>query len=165
MTNLLSRLNHGLDVGGQPIGAPTAFLAGVMVNPAADDVEAELRRFEYKVEAGAEFAVTRPVFDIDAMERFLSRIDRFRIPIIAGIWPFESALNAEFMANEVPGVTVPEPLLQRMRAADADTAAAEGVRIAQELARRLRPMVQGLHIASPGGQLALALRTLEGIRP
>jgi homocysteine S-methyltransferase len=166
LTNLLTRLNHGLDVGGQPIGAPTAFFTGVMVNPAADDVDAELRRFEYKVEAGAEFAVTRPVFDIAAMERFLSRIDRFRIPILAGIWPFESVLNAEFMANEVPGVRVPDALLQRMRATDGDdAAAAEGVRIAQELGARLVTMVQGLHVASPSGRLSLALRTLEGIRP
>jgi methionine synthase I (cobalamin-dependent)/5,10-methylenetetrahydrofolate reductase len=165
LTNLLSRLNRGLDVGGQPIGAPTAFLAGVMVNPAADDFEAELRRFEYKVEAGAEFAVTRPIFEIAAMERFLARIERFRIPIVAGIWPFDSALNAEFMANEVPGVRVPDALLQRMRAAADDDAADEGVRIAQELGSRLATMVQGLHIASPGGKLALALRTLEGIRP
>jgi len=166
LTNLLSRLNHGLDVGGQPIGAPTAFLAGVMVNPGAEDLDAELRRFEYKVEAGAEFAITRPVFDIAGMERFLTRLDRLRIPIVAGIWPFESALNAEFMANEVPGVRVPDALVQRMRAAgDGAAAEDEGVRIAQELGARLVTMVQGLHVASPGGNLSLALRTLDGIRP
>ena len=100
------------------------------------------------------------------MERFLTRIDRFRIPIIACIGPFESVLNAEFMANEVPGVRVPDALLLRMRATDGDAGAeAEGVRIAQEIGRRVISMVQGLHVASPGGRLALALRTLEGIRP
>jgi methionine synthase / methylenetetrahydrofolate reductase (NADH) len=165
LTNLLTRLNHGLDVGGQPIGAPTAFLTGVMVNPAAEDFDAELRRFEYKVEAGAEFAVTRPVFDAAALERFLARID-CRIPIIATVWPFESASNAEFMANEVPGLRVPDALVQRMRAARSDEAeAAEGVQIAQELGREVVGMVQGLHVASPGGKLSLALRALDGIRP
>src|SRR5262245_55172119 len=165
LTNLLSRLNHGLDVGGQPIGAPTAFLAGVMVNPGADDIDAEIRRFEYKVEAGAEFAVTRPMFDVGAMERFLSRVERFCIPIIAGVWPFDSVLNAEFMANEVPGVTVPEPLVRRMRRVDGDQRASEeGVRIARELAVALAPMVQGLHVSSPNGKLDLALQTLSAIR-
>jgi methionine synthase / methylenetetrahydrofolate reductase(NADPH) len=164
LTNVLTRLNHGLDVGGQPIGAPTAFHVGVMVNPAADDLEGELRRFEYKVDAGAEFAVTRPVFEVASVERFLNRTARFRIPLIAGLWPFESLLNAEFMANEVPGVKVPDALLQRMRAtASEETAAAEGVLIAQELAAAVRPMVQGLHVSAPAGRLDLALQTLESL--
>jgi homocysteine S-methyltransferase len=165
LTNLLTRLNHGLDVGGQPIGTPTAFHVGVMVNPAADDLEGELRRFEYKVEAGAEFAVTHPVFDLALVERFLARTAQFRIPVIATVHPFESLLNAEFMANEVPGVSVPDRLMQRMRETDGETAAAaEGVRIAQELANGLRRMVQGLHISAPSGRLELALRTLSGVR-
>jgi 5,10-methylenetetrahydrofolate reductase len=166
LTNVLTRLNHGLDVGGQPIGAPTAFHVGVMVNPGADDQEAELRRFEFKVDAGAEFAVTRPVFAVDVMSRFLEKIDRFRIPIVAGVWPFDSVRNAEFMANEVPGVRVPDSLLQRMREADGDAAAAiEGVRIAQELGAALRPMVQGLHVSAPSGRLDLAVQTLDSLRP
>jgi homocysteine S-methyltransferase len=165
LTNLLTRLNHGLDVGGQPIGSPTAFHIGVMVNPAADDLDGELRRFEYKVEAGAEFAVTHPVFDVAMLERFLARTAQFRIPVIATLHPFESLLNAEFMANEVPGVKVPERLMQRMRDVSGDAAAAaEGVSIAQELASGLRRMVQGLHISAPSGRLELALRTLSGLR-
>ena len=165
LTNLLTRLNHGLDVGGQPIGSPTGFHVGVMVNPAADDLEGELRRFEYKVEAGAEFAVTHPVFDVALVERFLARTAQFRIPVIATLHPFESLLNAEFMANEVPGVKVPDRLMQRMRDAAGDAAAAaEGVMIAQELASGLRRMVQGLHISAPSGRLELALRTLSGLR-
>jgi methionine synthase / methylenetetrahydrofolate reductase(NADPH) len=165
LTHVLTRLNHGLDVGGQPIGPPTGFHVGVMVNPGADDFDAEVRRFEYKIEAGAEFAVTRPVFDVPAMEGFLRRIESFRIPVIAGLWPFDSLRNAEFMANEVPGVKVPEALVQRMRRADGDEAAAEeGVRIATELGATLRAMVQGLHVATPAGQLGLALRTREALR-
>jgi homocysteine S-methyltransferase len=139
-----------------------------MVNPAADDFDSELRRFEYKVEAGAEFAVTHPLFDAGAMERFLERTTRMglpAIPILATLHPFESVLNAEFMANEVPGVKVPEALMHRMRATrDDDAAAAEGVRIAQELGAALRRMVQGLHIAAPPGRPELALLTLAGIR-
>jgi homocysteine S-methyltransferase len=165
LTNVLTRLNHGLDVGGQPIGPPIAFHVGVMVNPAAHDLESELRRFEFKVDAGAEFAVTHPVFDAAALEHFLGRIAGFRIPVLATLHPFDSVLNAEFLANEVPGVSVPDALVERMRRTDSDAAAvAEGVRIAQELGTAVRSMVQGLHISAPSGRLELALRTLDGIR-
>jgi methionine synthase / methylenetetrahydrofolate reductase(NADPH) len=165
LTNVLTRLNHGLDVGGQPIGPATAFHVGVMVNPAADDLDGELRRFEFKVDAGAEFAVTHPVFDLAALEQFLERIAGFRIPVLATLHPFESVLNAEFLANEVPGVNVPDALLERMRRTDGEAAAvAEGVRIAQELGRAVRSMVQGLHISAPSGRLELALQTLHGVR-
>ncbi len=164
LTNLIARLNHGLDIGGQPIGPPTAFHIGVMVNPGAQDMEQELRRFAYKVEAGAEFAITRPVFDAGAFERFLARIEGARIPVLAGIWPFESALNAEFMANEVPGVTVPDALVDRMRrTATAAEAAAEGVRIGQELVARLAPMIAGVQVYSPSGRLELALGVLDAV--
>jgi homocysteine S-methyltransferase len=165
LTNVLTRLNHGLDVGGQPIGPPTAFHVGVMVNPSADDLDNELKRFGYKVEAGAEFAVTHPVFDLAAIERFLARTANVRIPVIATVYPFESVLNAEFMANEVPGVKVPEAVMRRMRATGSDEAAArEGVRIAAELAAALRRLVQGLHISSPSDRLELALQTLSSVR-
>jgi methionine synthase / methylenetetrahydrofolate reductase(NADPH) len=165
LTNVLTRLNHGLDVGGQPIGAPTAFHVGVMVNPAAGDLDAELRRFEFKVDAGAEFAITHPVFDAAALEQFLERVAGFRIPVLATLHPFESVLNAEFLANEVPGVSVPDALVERMRRTSGEAAAvAEGVRIAQELGSEVRSMVQGLHISAPSGRLELALRTLDGLR-
>jgi homocysteine S-methyltransferase len=165
LTNVLTRLNHGLDVGGQPIGPPTAFHIGVMVNPAADDLDSEVRRFEYKVDAGAEFAVTHPVFDPAAVERFLDRTAQCRIPMIASLHPFESVLNAEFMANEVPGVKVPDAIMQRMRATASDAAAAEeGVALAQELGVALSRLVQGLHISAPSGRLDSALQTLAGIR-
>jgi methionine synthase I (cobalamin-dependent)/5,10-methylenetetrahydrofolate reductase len=165
LTHLITRLNHGLDIGGQPIGAPTALHTGVTVNPGARDLDHELRRFAYKVEAGAEFAVTRPVFDPAVFERFLGRIADMRIPLIAGIWPFDSVLNAEFMANEVPGVTVPDQLVERMRATgSASEAAAEGAAIGREIAEALRPMVQGVLVSSPGGRLPLALDVLDGVR-
>jgi homocysteine S-methyltransferase len=161
LTNLINRLNHGLDIGGQSIGAPTAFHAGVMINPSRD-VDQEVRRFEYKVAAGAEFAVTRPIFDVAAFERFRARVSGFRIPIIVGIWPFDSALHAEFMANEVPGVTVPDALVQRMRRTDsAEAAVREGVAIARELAALLGPMAQGVQVFTLSGRLDDALAVLD----
>ena len=165
LTHVMSRLNHGLDVAGQPIGEPAALLAGVMVNPAAVDLDRELRRFEYKVEAGAEFVVTRPIFDVAAFERFLTRIAHLHIPVIAGLWPFDSALNAEFMANEVPDVVVPVTLVERMRAAvGAEQAVAEGAKIAQELLAELRPMTAGVVISTPSGLVERALAVLDSAR-
>ncbi|MGH7593922.1 MAG: bifunctional homocysteine S-methyltransferase/methylenetetrahydrofolate reductase, partial [Gemmatimonadales bacterium] len=132
LTNLVARLNHGLDPGGNPIGAPTRFVHGVGVNPAASDMERELRRFAWKADAGAQFAMTQPVFDLRQLEAFVPRADELGVPIIAGIWPLVSLRNAEFLANEVPGVTVPTETLTRMRRASErgkDAALAEGVAI------------------------------------
>jgi homocysteine S-methyltransferase len=165
LTNVVARLNQGCDIGGQLIGAPTAYHIGVSVNPAAPNLDDELRRFDYKVQAGAEFVVTRPVFDVDAFEVFLKRIDSAGLPIIAGVFPFESARNAEFMANELPGVTVPDGLLERMHAADGpEAAAAEGVTIAQEIASRLHGLVQGLQVSTASTNIDAALSVLDGLR-
>jgi homocysteine S-methyltransferase len=165
LTNVVTRLNHGLDIGGQAIGSPTSFHVGVQVNPGAEDLEAEIRRFEYKVEAGAEYAITKPVFDVATFERLYTRIERAGIPVIVGLWPFESALNAEFMANEVPGVSVPEPILKRMRCAgEGEAAAREGIAIARELGGELRSTVQGVHVAAPSGRVEAALEVLAGFR-
>jgi methionine synthase I (cobalamin-dependent)/5,10-methylenetetrahydrofolate reductase len=162
LTHVLTRLNHGLDIAGQPIGRPTALLTGVMVNPAARDLDRELRRFEYKVEAGAEFAVTRPIFDVSAFERFLEKTAHCRVPILAGLWVFDSALNAEFMANEVPDVVVPEALVQRMRQTSGlDAALDEGTRIAAELLVAVRPMSSGAIVFGPPEQTERALTVLR----
>jgi homocysteine S-methyltransferase len=163
LTNVITRLNQGLDVGGQSIGTPTAFHIGVRVNPGAESLDAEVRRFEYKVEAGAEFAVTRPVFDAGTFERLYRRIESCGIPILAGVWPFESLIDAEFMANEVPGVRVPDQVLERMRQASDAEAAAQGIAIARETVNAIRGMVQGVHIAAPGGRIDAALAVLDGI--
>ncbi len=165
LTNVVARLNHGCDVGGQAIGAPTAFHIGVSINPAAQNLDEELRRFEYKVEAGAEFVITRPVFDVAAFERLLKRIEHAKLPILAGVFPFESARNAEFMANEVPGVRVPDALIERMRRADgADAAAREGIAIARSIALELRDVVQGVQVSTPAGNAEAALAVLDGLR-
>jgi methionine synthase / methylenetetrahydrofolate reductase (NADH) len=165
LTNVVTRLNHGCDVGGQAIGAPTAYHIGVSVNPSASNLDEELRRFEYKLEAGAEFVVTRPIFDLGAFERFLKRVAPAGLPIIAGVFPFESVRNAEFMANEVPGVRVPEALMERMRRADGqDAAAAEGIAIGREIATALRNTVQGIQVSTQSGNIDAALAVVNGLR-
>ncbi|HYM22587.1 MAG TPA: bifunctional homocysteine S-methyltransferase/methylenetetrahydrofolate reductase [Vicinamibacterales bacterium] len=165
LTNVVSRLNHGCDVGGQAIGIPTGFHIGVSINPAATNLDQELRRFAYKVEAGAEFVLTRPIFDVAAFEALLPRIADAKLPVIAGLFPFESARNAEFMANEVPGVHVPDALLERMRAADGpDAAAREGIAIAREIGTALRKAVQGVQISTQSGDVTAALAVLNGLR-
>ncbi len=164
LTNVVSRLNSGVDVGGQPIGTPTAFHIGVMVNAGAESLDAEIRRFEYKVEAGAEFAITRPIFDVRAFERFHKRIESARIPLLVGLRPFESVLNAEFLANEVPGVDVPDAVLERMRRAEsADAAAAEGIAIARDVGRELKGLAQGVHVSIGAEGVDAALQVLDGL--
>lgn len=163
LTNLVARLNQGLDPGGNAIGSPTKFVIGVGVNPAAPDLERELSRLAWKVDAGAEFMVTQPVFDLDQLDRFLDRAAKHRVPVVAGIWPLVSLRNAEFLANEVPGVTVPAAILDRMRAASAagrEAALAEGVRIAQEMLAAVRTRVQGVQVSAPLGRVPVALEVI-----
>jgi len=168
LTNVVRRLNQGLDPGGASVGEPTRFVIGVAANQGSLDPELELERFHWKVEAGAEFAVTQPVFDLGELEHFLERIAPWRIPVIAGIWPLTSLRNAEFLANEVPGARVPEVVLERMRRAEAGgTAAAhaEGIRIAQEVLEAVRGMVQGVQVSTPGGRVEVALEALGQAGP
>jgi methionine synthase I (cobalamin-dependent)/5,10-methylenetetrahydrofolate reductase len=165
LTNLVANLNRGLDPGANAIGKPTSFVIGVGVNPAAIDPAHELRRFEWKVDAGAEYAITQPVFDPDQLERFLRQIEHVRIPIVAGIWPLVSHRNAEFLANEVPGVTVPAEIISRMRRANEKSkehAVAEGIAIAREMLDRVRSSVQGVQVSAPFGKVELALQVFEG---
>jgi len=168
LANLVRRLNQGLDPGGNPIGEPTAFTVGVGVNPGAADRAYEIERFYWKAEAGAEYAITQPVFDPGQLLDFIAELEKrsIAIPIVAGIWPLVSARNAEFMANEVPGVIVPPPILERMRAASErgkDAALAEGIAIAREMFTQVRLAVRGLQVSAPFGRVALALRVLEGV--
>jgi len=164
LVNAMSRLNKGLDVGGQTIGGATAFYIGVTVNPAADDLDEEMRRFEWKVEAGAEYVITRPVFDVKAFERMHRRLESARLPVVLSVRPFENVLDAEYLANEVPGVHVPDELIQRMRrGANAEHAAQEGVRIASEVTRALRDAVQGVNVIPPLSRFDLALALLDAL--
>jgi homocysteine S-methyltransferase len=161
LLNAVSRFNRAVDVGGQTIGAPTAFHVGVTVNPAAADLDREMRRFEYKLEAGAEFVVTKPLFDARSFDRVASRLDASGLPVLLGVRPFESIVDAEWMANEVPDAHVSDEVLERMRRARTpESAAAEGVAIAREVCEALKERVQGVFVAAPHGRIDLALAVL-----
>ena len=162
LTNLLSRLNHGLDLGGNPIGAPTGFHIGVGVNPGAINLDEELRRLDWKVEAGAEYVITQPVFDLDVFDRFYKRIEHIKLPLIAGIWPLVSVRNAEFLNNEVPGAHVPDDVMERMRASKSpEEALLAGGAIAREMLDQLRSRTRGVQIAVPFGKVGMVLEILK----
>jgi methionine synthase I (cobalamin-dependent)/5,10-methylenetetrahydrofolate reductase len=164
LTNVVSSLNRGIDIGGRKLAIPTGFHIGVGANPGAVDLDHEISRFEWKVDAGAEFAITQPVFDVRMLEDFLERTRHCRIPILAGIWPLFSLRNAEFMDNEVPGASVPPAIMDRMRKAQdggAERARQEGAAIAREILAAIRGMVQGIQISPPLGRYRLALEILE----
>jgi len=163
LVNIVHNLNRGLDLGGNPIGAGTSFVIGVGANPGLPNLDEEIKRFEYKVQAGAEYVVTQPVFDIILLENFLKRIEHCRIPVIAGIWPLVSVRNAEFMKNELR-VSVPDEILNRMsRVASPEAARAEGVAIAREMLRAVRGRVQGAQISAPLGRYTAAVDVLEAL--
>src|SRR5437762_1660136 len=163
LVNIVHNLNRGLDIGGNPMGAGTEFVIGVGANPGVPNIDEEIRRFEYKVEAGAEYAVTQPVFDLSLLEKFLRRIEHFKIPVVAGIWPLVSARNAEFMKNELR-VSVPDAILDRMgKAVNPEAARHEGVAIAREMLIAVRGMVQGAQISAPQGRYSSAVDVLEAL--
>jgi homocysteine S-methyltransferase len=164
LTNLVSRLNKGLDPGGNALGGQTSFVLGVGVNPTAPDLERELTRLAWKVEAGAEFAMTQPVFDLEQLDHFLTRAKPLGIPIIAGLWPLVSLRNAEFLANEVPGVSVPPAVLERMRLASAkgkEEGLQEGILICREMLAAVRSRVRGVQVAAPMGRASVALDVIR----
>ncbi|HEY2472740.1 MAG TPA: bifunctional homocysteine S-methyltransferase/methylenetetrahydrofolate reductase [Terracidiphilus sp.] len=165
LVNIVRRLNHGLDIGANSIGASTNFTIGVAANPGVPDIEHELRRFAFKVEAGAEYAITQPVFDLRLLEEFLNRIESFRIPVIAGIWPLTSLRNAEFMKNDLR-VSMPEEVMLRMAQAETpDAARKEGIRIAQEMLESVRPLVQGVQVSAPFGRYTAAAEVIASVLP
>ncbi len=166
LTNMVSLMNRGLDLGGNPFGDPTAFTIGVGVNPGHVDLDYELRRLEWKAKAGAEYAITQPVFDAAQLERFLQRIEWMHLPVVAGIWPLLSYRNAQFMNNEVPGVSVPGDVMERMRIASdrgKEFALREGVAIARETLLRVRDRVAGVQVSAPLGRVDLALQVFDGL--
>ena len=163
LVNIVHNLNRGLDIGGNPIGIGTGFAIGVGANPGISNLDEEIRRFEFKVEAGAEYAVTQPVFDLSLLETFLKRIEHCRIPVVAGIWPLVSVRNAEFMKDELR-VSVPDAILERMtRAPSPEAAREEGIVIAREMLVAVRGMVQGAQISAPMGKYSAAVDVLEAL--
>ncbi|HEX8149471.1 MAG TPA: bifunctional homocysteine S-methyltransferase/methylenetetrahydrofolate reductase [Pyrinomonadaceae bacterium] len=166
LTNMVNKLNHGLDLGNNPTGTPTSFVIGVGVNPGAVNLDEEIKRFEWKVEAGAEFAITQPVFDTEQLRDFLKRIEHVRVPVVAGIWPLVSYRNAEFLHNEVPGVRVTPSIMERMRRASEkgkDAARDEGLAIARELLLDVRDAIQGVQVSAPFNNVKYALEVFEAL--
>jgi homocysteine S-methyltransferase len=165
LVNIVRRLNYGLDIGANSIGASTNFTIGVAANPGVPDIDQELRRFFYKVEAGAEYAITQPVFDLRLLENFLERIEGHRIPVIAGIWPLTSLRNAEFMKNDLR-VSMPEEIMLRMaQTSSPDAARREGILIAQEMLEAVRPLVQGVQVSAPFGRYTAAAEVIASVLP
>jgi methionine synthase I (cobalamin-dependent)/5,10-methylenetetrahydrofolate reductase len=161
LVNIVHNLNCGLDLGGNPIGTGTSFVIGVGANPGLPNLDEEIRRFEYKVEAGAQYVVTQPVFDLGLLETFLKRIEHCRIPVVAGIWPLVSVRNAEFMKNELR-VSIPDAILERMASTRSpESAREEGVAIAREMLTAAREMTQGAQISAPMGRYSSAVDVLE----
>jgi len=164
LVGVIRNLNRGIDIGGNSISPGTCLTIGVGANPGAADPDREIEKFRQKVEAGAEFAITQPVFDADMLLSFLEAIDSFRIPVIAGIWPFTSYKNAEFMANEVPGVVVPDMLLERMgRAKTTQDSRVLGIEIAAEMVAKITDYVEGFAVSAPFGNVKTALAVLGRI--
>jgi homocysteine S-methyltransferase len=163
LVNIVRNLNHGLDIGGNPMGSQTALLIGVGANPGALNMDEEMRRFDWKVQAGAEYVVTQPVFDLDLLEVFLKRTEHYKIPVLCGIWPLTSFRNAEFMVNELR-VPVPDRFMERMRRVDnAEKAREEGVAIAREMVQHAASMVQGVQLSAPFGRYQMAVDVAEAI--
>jgi len=163
LTQVASNLNHGHDIGGNLVNPPTALFLGVGANPAAVSLDQEIRRYAAKIDAGAEFAITQPIFDPIALFRFLDLIEALprRIPVIAGVWPLISFKNAEFMRNEVPGVTVPDSVMERMsRCKTKEDGIAAGIQIAREICAAIEDRVAGYQVSAPLGKLEIALDVL-----
>lgn len=165
LTRMIHRLNGGYDISGRPIGAPTSLSHGVGVDPGTgtSGFATEMERFKKKLDAGAEWAITQPIFDPAVMERFLAYLDRedINIPIIMGIWPLSSLKNALFMKNEVPGIEIPDSVIARMeRCATVEAAREEGVAMAREMFESLRSRIQGVQLSAPFGRIELALKVV-----
>lgn len=164
LVNILNRLNHGLDIAGNPIGKPTGFFIGVGANPGAINMDEELKRLDWKIDAGAEYIVTQPVFELKVFENFIKKIENYKIPVIAGLWPLTSIRNAEFMNNEVPGCNVPNEIMERLRKVQdsKEKSVMEGINIARETLSNLLDMIQGVQIAAPFGRIQSVVQVLEG---
>lgn len=164
LVNIVSRLNHGLDLAGNPTGLSTDFVIGVGLDPTSTEMEREVSRYRWKVDAGAEYAVTQPVFDIAALDAFLDRLGEDRIPILAGIWPLASLRNAEFLNTEVPGCTVADSILERMASVpDKEGQRRMGIEIAIEMIEAVRDRVEGIQVSIPFGRVEVVKELMEAV--
>jgi homocysteine S-methyltransferase len=167
LINFIQRMNRGLDFSGKPIGGKTALFVGAGCNPGAVDMEFEAERFGRKVDAGAEFFFSQPVFDLDMLERFLDLTKQWAdVPFMVGIMPLVSARNADFLHNEVPGMQIPDPIRAAIHAAPSKEAQREfGIRTAHETLSALRnhPRINGAYIYPPFGSYRAILRVIDGL--
>jgi methionine synthase / methylenetetrahydrofolate reductase(NADPH) len=163
LIHMISRLNNGRDLGGRSIGNPTGFFSFAALNPTALNPDKEIERLKYKLDAGANGVITQPVFDADQLLSFLDRIEKLlTVPLIAGIWPMQSLRNAEFLANEVPGVSIPKTLIERMaEAKERNEERSEGEKIALEILTRVYERIQGVQVAAPFGRIQAAVKVME----
>lgn len=160
LTKVVYNLNHGLDIAGNEINPPTSVLIGVGANPCAVNPEKEIQHFFNKIDAGAEYVMTQPVFDADTLFRFIDKTSKYKkvIPLVAGIWPLVSLKNALFLKNEVPGVEIPDRIIERMeKAKTQEDGLKTGIEIAHEIKEKIDSAVQGYQIAAPFGKVDLAL--------
>jgi homocysteine S-methyltransferase len=164
LVQILHRLNHGVDLAGNPLGPALSFHVGVGVNPGAADIEAEVAKFKAKVEAGAEYCLTQPVYEPRYLEQFLAAVTGFRIPTLVGILPLVSYRNAEFLHNEVPGMSIPDAIRERMRnASTKEEAQQTGVEIARDALRAAKDLAEGAYLMPPFNRFELAVRVVEGL--
>lgn len=165
LTHIVARMNRGLDLGGSDFGDPTEFMIGVALNPTARNQELEMKRFRYKIEAGANYAITQPIYDLEAYQRFFEKLGPIDIPVIMGIWPLVSLRNAEFLKNEVPGVEVPQWVIDEMeKAGDSkEDALHRGLDIAVKTLAGAKNMVAGFQVSAPFNKVDLALKVIHSI--
>jgi homocysteine S-methyltransferase len=149
VVQLLAGLNRGEDYVGKGLDAPTSFFIGVAVNPSAADLELELERFRRKLDAGAEFAMTQALFEIELLDRFVERLGgEWPIPVLVGVWPLRSHAMALRLHNEVPGISVPDEVLGALGDAGPD-APSVGLELARELVEGSRSRAQGIYVIPP----------------
>ena len=164
LVHLINNLNHGIDVGEKRIGDPTAFFAGVGVDPNSVNLANEINRLRLKKEAGAEYVITQPVFDFDSLNAFLEKADLGNLYLIIGIWPLVSLRNAEFMKNEVPGVFVPDSVIASIgRYDNKEDQLKAGIEIARSMVDKVRSFVNGIQVSAPFGRYPLAVQVAEKI--
>ena len=161
LIKLLDGFNNGVDAGGKPIDQPTTFLVGCALNLSAPNMDRELRILERKVAAGARFLLTQPVYDPEVVERLWQRLGGFPVPLLLGVLPLRSARHARFLANEVPGISVPPSVIERMHRADQP--AAEGLAVSQELLRAIHGRISGTYFIPPFQRYRVVTETLSGI--
>ena len=165
LTHISARMNKGVDLGGSSFGSPTEFCIGVALNPTASYHELEMSRYRYKAEAGADFAITQPIYDIEAYLRFMDQVQDVDIPIIMGVWPLVSLRNAEFLKNEVPGVSVPDWVLKEMEKANGDKeeAVKRGTEIAIKTMNEAKGIVAGFQVSAPFNRVNVALDVIHAL--